>query len=181
MIETIKTNDPRHPNNRLVTPPWLLDVARRSLRGEIVFDPYSSELSNRVVRAQWFGSLAGTRAEQFPLWASPATWINPPYGRGLCRPACDRVVAELAVATFPLVMLTNFDHSTDWCRALLRCPRLTPVLLYERVLFLDPVTLEEMPTTGSKPQVIWFSDACDPNPWFEHGSLWERIPEPGAL
>lgn len=173
------TADPHHPNNRLVTPPWFLDTVRASFGSEIIFDPASSSLANELVRAQWFGSLepGATRAEDWPQWISPATWCNPPYGWGLCWPFIDRLVRELEADTNGgrLQLLTNWDHSTKWCKRLLACDKLTPVFLFERVRYHHPETLEITARKGEKCQVVWVSDGCDLKPWAVFGSIWERI------
>lgn len=170
-----RSSDVKDPRNQLITPPWLLDVARASFGQGIVFDPMSSATANQIVQAQWYGSLDGTPAERYAQWLSPATWLNPPYGRGLCTAPVKRLCAELIQGEGRAIILTNFDHSTEWCKTLLRCPLLTPVFLFERVRFHDPVTLALTKQKGEKPNVVWVSEGCDLKPWVAFGSIWERV------
>lgn len=74
------------PNDDWGSPAWIVDMAR-AVMGSIDFDPCSSDKHNKIVRAETYFSITGTKAENInglkAKWPDNVnTWMNPPYSRG---------------------------------------------------------------------------------------------------
>jgi len=97
------------------TPKAYVDSAR-AVMGSIDFDPFSSVLANRVVKAKRFFTEADD-ALSAPWSATDqrTCWMNPPYSRGMSSQAVDRFLDQYDYGAFDqAIVLMNASTDTNW-------------------------------------------------------------------
>lgn len=97
------------------TPATYVESARKAM-GSIDFDPFSSVLANRTIKATRFFTEADD-ALTTP-WSHPdqrTCWMNPPYSRGMSSQAVDRFLDQYDYGAFDqAVVLMNASTDTNW-------------------------------------------------------------------
>lgn len=119
--------------NEWYTPPEIIEAAR-SVMGSIDTDPATSEVANRVVKAErWFTKDDdGLRQD----WTGNV-WLNPPYAQPLIGQFVDAIVRKYQDGEFDeACVLVNNATETRWGQALLGVSS-SVCFLSGRVKFLD--------------------------------------------
>lgn len=103
-------------NNEWYTPPEIVECARRAL-GAIDFDPASSEVANRTVKAAEY--LTENDDGLTVEWRG-RTFMNPPYSQPLIGQFCEAAVTKYAAGEITAAcVLTNNATETRWLQGLL--------------------------------------------------------------
>jgi phage N-6-adenine-methyltransferase len=131
------TADPNHlayvgskPNTRKAndldksewyTPGEWIEVAR-NIMGSIALDPFSNEKANLTVKADRFFTIEDDALSV--EWNAETVWMNPPYGRGLCGKAIEKLVFEFEAGRVgSAIVLVNSATDTAWYARLLKAAR----------------------------------------------------------
>lgn len=95
------------------TPSLYIDSARKVL-GSFDLDPFSDAHANKTIRAKTFfdGALYGDAFTQ--AWKGKNIWMNPPYSRGLCAKAVDRLLQAMSEGEHNAVVLVNNATDVAW-------------------------------------------------------------------
>lgn len=106
-------------NSEWYTPADIIERARWAMHG-IDLDPYSSDVAQRTVQAEWYFT-AQTDGIRSTWPAVRSVWANPPYGKGLIDPCINRLISEYHAGTFQTgIVLINNATETTWFQALTR-------------------------------------------------------------
>lgn len=122
-----------------MTPKWVIAIAYRVM-GDIDVDPCSSELANKNVCADHYG----TKSRKVDMVGR--VWLNPPYsGPG---EHTDNVLSSIAIGvTTQAMVLVNSSTSTKWYQNLMQ-DRSAACLFKKRIAFVDPSTMK--PKSGNR-------------------------------
>jgi DNA N-6-adenine-methyltransferase (Dam) len=100
-----------------LSPPTVIDPARRALGGTITTDPASCAEANSWINAEIWYSVDHSGLHRDHPWRGTA-WINPPYGRGESSAGAfvDRLVAEMKArnVTAAITCLNLNSASSQW-------------------------------------------------------------------
>lgn len=99
------------------TPAIYVEAARNTM-GSIDFDPFSSEVANKNIKAETYYT-ASDDAFQLPWCSEKGTvnnvWMNPPYSRGVLPLAVERFISEHKKCNFDqAIVLLNSATDTQW-------------------------------------------------------------------
>jgi phage N-6-adenine-methyltransferase len=129
---TRKANDP--DKNEWYTPSEWIEVAR-NIMGSIELDPFSCEQANLTVQADRFFTIEDDALSR--EWNADTVWMNPPYGRGLCARAIEKLVSEFEAGRVgSAIVLVNAATDTRWYQRLLKAAR-SEALTSSRISFID--------------------------------------------
>jgi len=85
--------------------------------GGLDLDPFSSDSANEVVLAKRYFTIDDNAFLQ--EWHAKNVWMNPPYSRGVCAMAVDKLVLEFNDRRVEnAVALTNNATDTKWFKVL---------------------------------------------------------------
>jgi hypothetical protein len=120
-------------NNEWYTPPEFIEAARKVM-GKIDFDPASSEIANRTVKATKYC----TAEDDGLLWAwGGKVWMNPPYAGELIGRFCFKLVDHFERGEIEeAIILVNNSTETAWFDRLIDCASAV-VFPKTRVKFID--------------------------------------------
>ena len=103
-------------NNEWYTPKEYVEAARRVMGG-IKCDPASSEVANRVIKAESYYT-KNTNGLSKP-WGE-TVWMNPPYERKLIKLFCDKMVEKLSnKEVSQACVMVNASTQAKWFQKLL--------------------------------------------------------------
>lgn len=98
------------------TPAQYLESAR-AVFGGFDLDPFSSESANEVVQAKHYFTIEDNSFMR--EWHAKNVWMNPPYSRGACALAVDKLVLEFKARRVKnAIALTNNATDTKWFKTL---------------------------------------------------------------
>jgi phage N-6-adenine-methyltransferase len=121
--------------NEWYTPSEYIEAARRSLGGRIDLDPASSEIANRIVKAETFYTKENSGLDK--NWQGNV-WMNPPYASDLIKQFCSKFAWHINEGSVKSgIVLVNNATETAWFRELVDCATAI-VFTSGRVKFLDP-------------------------------------------
>jgi phage N-6-adenine-methyltransferase len=131
-------------DNEWYTPAIYVDAARIVL-GNIDLDPASSELANRVVRADTFFTIADNGLEQD--WTGNV-WLNPPYAQPLITHFMEKLATEISIGSVnQAIALTHNYTDTAWFH--MAASSASAICFTRgRIGFLDPNGEKAAPTQG---------------------------------
>ena len=131
-------------NNEWYTPPEFIEAARKVM-GQIDFDPASSEIANRTVKATKYC----TAENDGLLWAwGGRVWMNPPYAGELISRFCFKLADHFERGEVSdAIVLVNNSTETAWFNRLMNCASAV-VFPQTRVRFLDPEGKPGAPLQG---------------------------------
>jgi phage N-6-adenine-methyltransferase len=97
------------------TPSTYVESARQVM-GSIDFDPFSSVLANRTVKAtRFFTEADDALTAPWSATNQRTCWMNPPYSRGMSSQAVDRFLDQYDYGAFDqAVVLMNASTDTNW-------------------------------------------------------------------
>lgn len=94
------------------TPPEYVEAARLTLDG-IDLDPFSSPEANETVKARRFYTVRDNAFGK--QWRAKRVWMNPPYSKGLCPAAVDKLLEEFKSGRVEnAIVLVNNATDTKW-------------------------------------------------------------------
>ena len=96
--------------NEWYTPEIFIEAARKAM-GEINFDPASSELANKTVRADSYCTKDDSGLDR--AWGFGNVWMNPPYAQPLMTQFAEKLVEELPNINQAIVLVNNATE-TKW-------------------------------------------------------------------
>jgi phage N-6-adenine-methyltransferase len=101
------------------TPTPYIEAAHEALGG-IDFDPFSSDVANKTVKAKRYYTVDDdSLSTDWPRVKS--VWMNPPYSAGLCGKAANRFVDNFNSGAFKNgIVLVNNATDTKWFHELAR-------------------------------------------------------------
>jgi phage N-6-adenine-methyltransferase len=96
-------------NNEWYTPKGIIETAR-DMMGSIDIDPASSEVANKVVKAECFYTVENDGLSK--KWFGNV-WLNPPYASDLIGKFADKLVSEFENYSQAVVLVNNATE-TEW-------------------------------------------------------------------
>ena len=96
-------------NNEWYTPKEIIETAR-DMMGSIDIDPASSEVANKVVKAECFYTVENDGLSK--KWFGNV-WLNPPYASDLIGKFADKLVSEFENYSQAVVLVNNATE-TEW-------------------------------------------------------------------
>lgn len=138
--------------NEWYTPPEFIEAAREVM-GEIDLDPASSEIANRIVRANTFYTKQDDGLEK-PWYGR--VWMNPPYASALIKRFAAKYMEHASAGDIREgIVLVNNATETEWFEQLVSVSSAV-VFPRSRVRFLDPNGEPGAPLQGQT--IIYFGD-----------------------
>ena len=152
--------------NEWQTPEHWLDRVRKVLK-TIDLDPATTRKANESVQAEFIYTKEDDGLTR-PWFGN--CFCNPPYGAGLIRPFCEKMVAEWTRTPPPsrmsaMISLTNSDTSTKWTRMLFESA-FAACFPHKRLSFIDPQTGLHV-AGNNRPQAFWY--------WGIDGKRFRRV------
>ena len=144
-------------NNEWYTPEQFIEAARRVLGG-IDVDPASSEIANKVVKAEIFFTEEDDGLSQD--WPEGRYWMNPPYAQPLMGEFANKYAVHMHAGGSSGIVLVNNATETNWFQQI---AGVSSVICFPkgRTKFLDPEGNPGAPLQG---QAILYSG--DDAQWF---------------
>jgi hypothetical protein len=151
--------DPQ-PNDRHLTPRWILDIAAKILGG-IDLDPCGApgwKTATTVILPPLDGLSIG--------WGTASAWVNPPYSNHAawldrCRDHCG-----------PVIALVMADPVKAWWRD---CQPELVAFLHKRVRFLDPEQNQQGSPPFASALLGWRINPIAWELWAPHANAFRRV------
>jgi len=120
------------------TPPEIVEAARKTM-GSIGFDPFSSDIANRTVKAFSFRTIASGELTFTRPWGTTdnrqTVWMNHPFSRAMNRRCIDKLISEFMLGNVRAACCITFASTSEaWFRPLLDYPQ---CYLSPRTNYLD--------------------------------------------
>ena len=127
--------------NEWFTPPEYIEAARAVL-GEIGYDPASSDLAQKIVRARYFSTLENDDPLD-AVWGLGNIFLNPPYGKTGGKSNSEiwarKLLTEYALGHFgEAILLTKDALGYAWCDWLFHDVVPTACITKDRIAFVKP-------------------------------------------
>lgn len=113
------------------TPPKFIEAARKVM-GSIDLDPASSEIGNKIIRAETIYTKEKNGLEH-PWYGN--IWMNPPYNNSLVDDFTRKLVNELSNINQACVLVNNATETKWFQNIMLKCDMIC--FVKSRIKFLD--------------------------------------------
>lgn len=120
-------------NNEWYTPAEFIEAAREVLGG-FNLDPASSEIANRIVKADRIFTAEDDGLKQD--WPIGTIWMNPPYAQPLMGKFAERFAAEIRRGSSGIVLVNNATETAWFQTIAAECSAIC--FPRSRIRFLDP-------------------------------------------
>lgn len=164
----LRYRDDAHPNQRQLTPPYILEPVRRALDG-IDLDP-CTEPDNPTGAAQYFTAENDGAAEP---WDARAIYVNPPYSKARER-WVNRCIEAASNGSRVVLLIPSHTDTRLFHKAVATASHV--VFIKGRVKF-GVLRANRRQEAASHPSCLICWNLPDPTPLAHLGALWDLTDE----